>query len=213
MKQCWVLDLDDTLYDELDFQMSGMLHVLELTKKLFPNAKLDKISQDDVTKPKFLDYLVDLVGLSEDQKIELLWVYRLHFPQITLRDDAKAFIERLEKTTHPVVILTDGRSVTQRNKLAALGLGAIPAFISSEWDGTKPSIGRFLEIQKKFEAEQYIYVGDNPSKDFIAPNRLGWISVGVRNNGRHIHSQEIAKDDLNQPTYWVSSLNEIEALI
>jgi len=213
MKQCWVLDLDDTLYDELDFQVSGMLSILDLIRKVFPDIALDKIKSHDLTKPRFIDYLVGLADLNDSQKEELLWVYRLHSPEIKLRKDAKSFIDTLIKTAHPIAILTDGRSVTQRNKLVALGLAAIPALISSEWGETKPSIGRFLEIQKSFEAEQYIYVGDNPSKDFIAPNRLGWTSFGVRDNGRHIHKQEVEKSELNQPTYWVDSLKDVESFI
>ena len=109
-----------------------------------------------------------------------------------------------------MAILTDGRSFTQRNKIFALGLQSFPVFISSEWSETKPSLGRFLEIQKSFKAEQYIYVGDNPSKDFIAPNELGWLSFGIQDNGRHIHDQEIEKTIINQPTYWISSLKDLK---
>lgn len=213
MKQCWVLDLDDTLYDELDFQKSGMYHVVETIRYLFPDISLENVDSRAFTKPRFLDYLADLIGLNDDQKEELLWVYRLHRPQISLRHDARVFIDLLAGTSNAVVILTDGRSVTQRNKISALGLADLPAFISSEWGDSKPSVGRFQEVQKSFNAEQYIYVGDNPSKDFIAPNHLGWLSFGVRDNGRHVHNQQILKTNQNQPTYWVNSLKELEKYI
>jgi putative hydrolase of the HAD superfamily len=36
-------------------------------------------------------------------------------------------------------------------------------------------------------AARFLYVGDNPDKDFLAPNRLGWTTVMVRDE-RNLHS-------------------------
>ena len=36
-------------------------------------------------------------------------------------------------------------------------------------------------------SNKYIYVGDNVDKDFIAPNELGWLSIGLMPNPSFIH--------------------------
>jgi putative hydrolase of the HAD superfamily len=40
----------------------------------------------------------------------------------------------------------------------------------------------FLTVEKHFGdiAGRYIYVADNPEKDFVGPRRLGWTTVRIR---------------------------------
>ena len=35
--------------------------------------------------------------------------------------------------------------------------------------------------------DRYVYVGDNPGKDFVAPNAMGWTSVLVHRDHPRIH--------------------------
>ena len=108
-----------------------------------------------------------------------------------------------------IVILTDGRSITQRLKIAALGLEKYPVYISEEWNSEKPCEKRFQAIMAEHPAQQYIYIGDNPQKDFLAPN-MGWLTVGLRGDKQNIHSQKIdglVEDYL--PAVWIGGLVEI----
>jgi putative hydrolase of the HAD superfamily len=41
------------------------------------------------------------------------------------------------------------------------------------------------------DVECFAYVADNPMKDFVWPNRLGWTTVQLLDNGRNVHSQTI----------------------
>jgi putative hydrolase of the HAD superfamily len=112
-----------------------------------------------------------------------------------------------------LVILTDGRSVTQRLKIEALGLTRFPVYISEEFSSEKPSSERFLKIVCKFECNKYVYIADNPQKDFLAPNSLGWHTIGLRGDQRNIHSQNIdALPEEYLPNIWIDSLSDLLTL-
>lgn len=113
-----------------------------------------------------------------------------------------------------VAVLTDGRSVTQRLKLNALGLGGWPAYISEEYGSPKPALDRFKAIAQRYPAKHYVYVADNVQKDFIGCNSLGWIGIGMRGGQRNIHSQVlVGVPDESLPAYWVESWEELTELL
>jgi putative hydrolase of the HAD superfamily len=59
-------------------------------------------------------------------------------------------------------------------------------------------------------AERYVYVGDNPAKDFIAPNQLGWITIGLRGNSRNIHTQtSIHFNSTQLPRIWIDQFSQL----
>ena len=110
--------------------------------------------------------------------------------------------------------MTDGRSITQRLKLRALGLGDIPAYVSEEYGGAdKPDPTRFLAIVNDFPADHYVYVADNPGKDFFAPNDLGWLTIGVRHNGRGIHPQDTSPGGAGGPDVWVDGVERLREVV
>ena len=60
------------------------------------------------------------------------------------------------------------------------------------------------------ECHDFTYVGDNPRKDFIAPNALGWQTVCLKDDGRNIHRQRV--DDIEKrmmPKRWIDSFVSI----
>lgn len=208
-----VLDLDDTLYKEEDYVLSGINHIAELLKKTTQQDLKEKLFSFYRSNPKgdFLELACQLAALPPSSKESLLWAYRTHHPSISLDDETKQWLERCKKEYHAIAILTDGRSITQRLKIAALGLSDIPAYISEEWDSTKPDKKRFNAIQEKWSDNYYIYIGDNPKKDFIAPNELKWSTFCLKANKKNIHSQEAAyKKNSYSPHYLINSLSDID---
>jgi putative hydrolase of the HAD superfamily len=205
-----VFDLDDTLYQEIDYKTSGHNAVCQWMQSVYGRSlcnELQSLRAADV--PDLLGELCRLAGLPVTVKESLLWVYRLHHPRINLAPEIAEFLRNLNSNFH-VVILTDGRSLTQRLKLKALALDHLPTYISEEYGSEKPSSDRFELIMRDLPAEGYVYVGDNPKKDFIAPNALGWRTFGVRDQGRNIHTQNLEGLGVNQlPNQWINSLEEI----
>ena len=94
-------------------------------------------------------------------------------------------------------LITDGRSNTQRAKIAALGLEKYftPAdiIISGETGQDKENQLPFRLMEERNPGEtEFIYVGDNPAKDFRWPNRMGWETVQLDDiNRENTHSQLI----------------------
>ncbi len=205
-----VFDLDDTLYKEIDYQTSGYNAVCQWIQSVYGRSlwkELQSLRAADV--PDLLSELCRFAGLPVTVKESLLWVYRLHHPSISLSSEIAEFLRNLNSNFH-VAILTDGRSTTQRLKLKALALDHLPSYISEEYASEKPSSYRFKLIMRDLPAGRYVYVGDNPQKDFIAPNALGWRTFGVRDQGRNIHTQNLEGLGFNQlPNQWVNSLEEI----
>jgi putative hydrolase of the HAD superfamily len=207
----FVLDLDDTLYQEVDYQFSGFKEVLCKIRQIY-GKNLDEEFNKLIQKGSsdVLQSLCDAAGLPDTVKESLLWIYRLHQPNISLVKDVRDFISFLQQDAAGVAILTDGRSFSQRSKLKALGLSRLPAYISEEYGDMKPSPLRFEAIMRDMPAIQYLYVADNPERDFLAPNTLGWKTVGLLGGAQNIHSQAI--EDLPEeylPSLWIDSLKEL----
>ncbi len=75
------------------------------------------------------------------------------------------------------VLITDGRSLTQRHKINAAGLHAFfddaDIYISEETGHDKTNPDTFLRVMEKYAgAEEFHYIADNPPKDFFHPSRL-----------------------------------------
>jgi putative hydrolase of the HAD superfamily len=210
-KTCLVLDLDDTLYKEYDYQTSGLKYVEEQVLELYNVDLRGNLLElrDQGVNDIFLE-LTNILNIPSSIKDSFLMMYRYHKPNIALTLGTKKFIELALHNFGQVVILTDGRSISQRLKLESLNLLEIPVFISEEWNSTKPDKKRFVAIMDRYAAcSEFCYVADNPSKDFIAPNALGWKTIGVRDSGKNIHIQMSNLSEKYKPDRWLSNLKEI----
>jgi len=211
-KTCLVLDLDDTLYKEYDYQTSGLKYVEEQVLELYDVDLRGKLLElrDQRVNDIFLE-LTNILNIPSSIKDSFLMMYRYHKPNIALTIGANKFIESALHDFGKVVILTDGRSISQRLKLESLNLLKIPTLISEEWNSTKPDNKRFVAIMERYATcSKFCYVADNPSKDFIAPNALDWISICLKGDQNNIHSQD--EDGIKEeflPHYWVNNLSEI----
>jgi putative hydrolase of the HAD superfamily len=211
-----VFDLDDTLYQEADYVDSGVRYVCEQIEALCGHEIYFKIKTALEKNPR-LDWLNLACEHSKfpiSAKESLLWMYRLHCPKINLSMSCKEALNAIRLKCRAVAILTDGRSVTQRLKLKALGISDLPAYISEDYGELKPSPGRFKAIQADYPAEHYVYIADNLQKDFLGCNPLGWITVGMLADMRSVYTQVFTDYPLSaQPRYWVSSWQDLTKLL
>ena len=109
-------------------------------------------------------------------------------------------------------MITDGRSVQQRNKIKALGLSEYfdDVIISEEFGSEKPNINNYKYFVDKYGySYKYVYIGDNINKDFIAPNLLGWSTICLLDNGKNIHKQSFHLENNTKPIYLINELKEI----
>lgn len=183
-----ILDLDDTIYPERDYVLSGYR---EIERELgISSDKLFKAFEEG--KPA-----IDAV-LSEEGKLELkeecLYIYRNHEPKIQAYDGIKDMINNLRSRGIFVGIITDGRPNGQNAKLNALKLQVDQVIITDELGGPsfrKPCDIAFRIMQKHANCDygKMVYIGDNPVKDFVAPMQLGMQSICFENkDGLYINN-------------------------
>ena len=201
----FVFDLDDTLYSERDFEKSGIEFVYE-------NLSIKHISLETILNNR--NNWIELMINGSNNQISLqmvLEIYRNHFPTIRLYEDARVFLEKLHSEGIEMSLITDGRSITQRNKLRALGIESFfkNIVISEEVNSEKPSEYNFRMVMYNKIAENYIYIADNPKKDFITPNKLGWTSICLLDRGQNVHKQSFNISSEYLPLFSISSFEEI----
>ena len=213
-----VFDLDDTLYSEYEYKLSGIRAVVDTVTALYPDWDSDDLWRSiDPDGKDWLDKLCRHCGFNESEKQVLLWQYRLHRPTLTPYA-APDFLSELTAPFAARALITDGRSLTQRLKLEALGLFSLfdDILVSEACASEKPDSKRFRYLQDKYaaKADCFIYIGDNISKDFIAPNALGWITIGLRPSGRNIHIPPPGSFSTEyHPAFWIDSLQDLASLI
>lgn len=181
-----LFDLDDTLYSEKDYVRSGF----HLIAKRFPEIPdAEKMLWEYFTrKEPAIDRFLKKIGAdSAEIKETCLTTYRNQMPDIRLYSGVHEMLTRLHER-HKLGLITDGRPEGQRAKIKALGIGEMfdNIIITDELGGIgfrKPNPKAF-EIMAEFFGVDYTdmcYIGDNPGKDFIAPERLGILAIWFRN--------------------------------
>ncbi|MCK6456783.1 MAG: HAD family hydrolase [Phycisphaerae bacterium] len=189
-----VFDLDDTLYLERDYVFSGFRAVAA--------ALADDLGPADLIRERLVaefdrgnrlttfNALLEQLGRSGDATLlaRMITCYREHGPTISLCEDADRALRRLAATAR-LGVLSDGRAAAQRAKVRALGLESrVHAIVLTDELGAahwKPDTAAFVRMSHVLGAapRDCTYVADNPAKDFVAPNRLGWRSIQIRRPG------------------------------
>ena len=223
MIKCVAFDMDDTLYDELDYYKSGLTAVASVIAedyKIDEEAVIDKIwsvFMGGNHKTAFNETL-DAFRISYDSGYisKLVDALRRHSPQITLPADSRAVLEEL-KRSYQLALITDGFLPAQKLKARALDIEKYFDYaVFTEELGRecwKPSTVAFEKMLKdlSLRPEQCVYVGDNLIKDFIAPNKLGFKSIQmVRQNGFHTSS---APEEMARAHYRIERLSELPKLL
>lgn len=213
---CVAFDLDDTLYKERDFVMAGRSAVADVFSSI-----AGKSSEELIMMMNFADNAFDsLLAIPEIENSniviqDILQVYRNHEPELTLPEESRDVLYRLCKDNVYIGIITDGRIVTQWNKIKALGLDKIVEqqniIVSEEFGADKKSPKSFEYMMERCPADKYIYVGDNPAKDFFQARKLGWNTVMLRDvDGINIHPQNLCEISVEfQPDYTIDNIRDL----
>jgi len=221
--QAVVFDLDDTLFPERDFVLSGYRRVArhlaggeskraeELADFLWKGFLAGQAGKAfDALNEHFA------LALSAGQIAELVKIYREHQPDIEPYGGIPHMLGMLHEG-HRLGLLSDGYLPTQRLKLQALELGRFfDAVVFTEELGRsawKPSTRGFELIAGQLHADPHrcAYVADNPAKDFVAANRLGWRAIQYLRPGQLYASAPPAEP--GRPTVVVSSPQELRMVL
>ena len=208
-----IFDLDDTLYKEIDFLKSAFRQIADVIGITGVYDFMLKCYRDGENAFKMvierynLSYTVD----------QLLDIYRNHKPDITLDPSIGATRDELKSRGWTMGLMTDGRSVTQRNKIDALGLSEWIEpnciLISEEFGYGKPDEHCYQYFIERYPNAKFCYVGDNLNKDFVTANKLGWQTICLLDDGRNVFSQQIVLPKEYLPQQTIKELPELLQLI
>lgn len=211
-----VFDLDDTLYKEIDFLKSAYREIASRLEIRFGiKGILEKMWMDYLAGKNVFNVLIQHPDIQVTQE-DLLTIYQNHYPVITLTEEIKQTLVFFKEKGVSLGLLTDGRSVSQRNKIHGLHLSYFideqDVVISEEFGSEKPAIRNYKYFEYRHPDCEFIYVGDNVGKDFIAPNQLGWTTICLLDNGMNIHQQDFSLSKDYLPAYRIKSIVDLIAL-
>lgn len=214
----FVFDLDDTLYAERDYVRSGFAAVESLAAdRLGVQGFAEACWQtflaggrghifDDVLRSRFGIVDAAFVG-------DLVSAYRSHKPHIELFADARRVLDRIRCLGLSMALITDGPATSQRAKIEALGLNAgfSTIVVTAELgEGkSKPHHAAFEVVQHAIGRDQPLaYIADNPLKDFLAPNQLGWKSLRIQRSSG-LYCKAVEPTPAHAPQHVVNVLDDV----
>jgi putative hydrolase of the HAD superfamily len=218
-----VFDLDDTLFPERQYVHSGFRAVSAylhdkgvVGQDLFP-AMWRWFNAGEHSK--VFNRVLEEYGIVPQKNLidALVTVYRIHRPEIALYPDARTTLAYFHDRK-PLALLSDGYLQTQTAKLETLGIRRyFSAIVLTDQLGRacwKPSPAGFEEIMQTLGGDPaaYVYIGDNPKKDFTAPHRLGWQSIRVR-RPEGVYAGDDAPHDAFEADFVVEDLYQAARLI
>ncbi|TDU40002.1 putative hydrolase of the HAD superfamily [Gelidibacter sediminis] len=205
-----VFDLDDTLYNELDFLKSAYKSIAQHLEPKQWKPLYSKMFSLYRCKLNVFEFLSKMYNIDLSSLIEM---YQHHQPDIQVFDGVLKLFEEIKNKKGRIGIVTDGRTLTQRAKLESLGVLEYidKIIISEEFGSEKPNIANFKAIESFLPATLYYYIADNLKKDFIGPHALGWRSIALIDNGKNIHYEShIYMEKQSEPNNFIIDFNDIK---
>jgi putative hydrolase of the HAD superfamily len=219
-----VFDLDDTLYPERQFALSGFKAAERWAAATLGIEGLAA----DMTRLLDEGHLGRLFAMALSARLPectkehldgLLESYRNHEPELSLFDDAAWALTHFAGQAK-LGLITDGTHHMQERKVAALGIAQhfhrivyTHALGGRAFSKPHPQSYEQMEQELGGGSARMVYVGDNPAKDFVVPNARGWTSVMVHRPGhRRIHAAAQAAAG-GAPQHTLQSLADLPALL
>ena len=213
-----VLDVDDTLYLENDYVLSGFEAVNRfLLRKSGIVGFIEVASKlhSEGVRGNVINRTLNELGMPDSEILvqELVQVYREHDPKIELTPDARRFLFD-NQILHPMGVITGGPVESQSRKIRALGLeGTLdPIIYAGMWgqEFDKPNARAWVEFISSVGSEiaEFTYIGDNPIKDFPSSRSLGWTFVRMRRPGS-LHFDQLTPEGVIE----VSDFDDILSLL
>ncbi len=219
-----IFDLDDTLYDEAEYCRSGFACVAEFLAEL-PEAPTAKRIFDCLWKQftagnhtRTFNAALEELGIAYDSKLigSAVKTYRNHIPKTTLPQESRDVLCRLSDK-YTLALLTDGFLPAQQLKVQTLGIEKyFECIVYTEELGRdywKPSPVGFEKLMETLKAkpEAIAYIADNEKKDFIAPNKLGFLTIQVIRPAR-IHT-ESSQESGAAARYVIHKISQLPELL
>lgn len=191
MAPALIVDLDDTLFDERDYVLSGFRAVAgevagrfaQVDPEAFFRAMVAEMDANG--RGRVFDRALALAGVEPEPGLVtgLVETYRDHRPRIALWPGVAETLAALARD-HPLALVTDGLHRMQARKVEALGVAGLVREVLYCWQlaAPKPDPAGHLEALRRLGAHpsEAIVIGDNPTHDMAAAAAAGCRSIRVR---------------------------------
>lgn len=218
-----VFDMDDTLYPEREYLMSGFNRVgafLDRTYGISDSAK-GLLELFDADKKDVYGRFLTRIAPGDQSGViaKMIDLYRKNRPErLHFYPDAEPTLRHLRETGLKIGVITDGDVYAQQAKVDALGLEQLVdcVILTDSLGGIqfrKPHPSAFQRMAQalSIEPEEMIYIGDNPSKDFAISAVLPIDTYEIVRD-RKIHEETYYKDDI-LPRKRLKDLREIAQIL
>jgi len=215
-----VFDLDDTLYPEYSYVLSGFRAVAEWARlqldipfeKAF--AELCSLFDSGVRGNTFNQWLARYSIMEDVATVQqMIAVYRNHEPVLVPFAGVRELLGDLHHY-HRLGLVSDGYLAVQRKKLSALDLAQYldAVVFSDEWgrEYWKPHPRPFQVVLQRLSvrASQAVYVADNPLKDFFGARAVGMKTIWYRRHDGEYANHE-PPTDAHAPDTVIQSLDKL----
>jgi putative hydrolase of the HAD superfamily len=221
MLRALVFDLDDTLYPEKDFMLSGCRavagHLAEKQICTLENA-FSAMMGTLQTNGRHMVFPMLLERFPEAHLSisELVGVYRQHKPAIQLLPGYLGMLRKLSRV-YRLGIITDGLPSVQERKVHALGLRGVMDKIIYTWEygseKEKPHPLPFSLMLQYLRAEpgSVLYVGNNADKDCRGAHGVGMKYAQIQAEGSSVSQSDMAMRE--QPEYIIETLLQLPQIL
>jgi putative hydrolase of the HAD superfamily len=214
-----IFDLDDTLYNEKEFVHGAFDEVAEylglkynISRNLLLNEMIDILL--DVGRGKIFNLICEKHGIKESIDT-LVNIYRNSKPNIKLYPDSIEILSKA-KNKYKLGLITDGLSKVQWNKIKILNLDKYfdQIIVTDDFgkDCWKPNTFAYNAMinNLKLKANECIYVGDNPNKDFCGARTSGYTTVRIlRKDGDYYNLRMNIENEADFKIEFLTELSDI----
>lgn len=222
--QAVVFALDETLVSQEDYIKSIYHHAARLLAPYCRNLTENRIfiqllllhrQNPNRVLVRFLDS--HNIPFSKDSLLSLLRQCRDHRPDLTAYPDVYRTLPTLRQDGLKLGIIADGYAFTQQQKIAAASLEPlVDAIVYSEQIGNgyttaNPQVFEKAASLLSLPLEQILFVGSDPTKDFLVSGLLPIKTVRISRSKNTIPEHEYARK--TAPKYSINTLPELCSLI
>ncbi|WP_147819906.1 HAD family hydrolase [Salidesulfovibrio onnuriiensis] len=215
-----VFDMDDVVYLEREYVRSGFQAVARALSEERNGEIFDLLWTmlgQECGQDVFSRLLSERPELGGGWTAEDLGeIYWTHEPEITLLPSIRALVEELQDRGVKCGLVSDGDCEVQERKARALGADELfdAVLLTHRFDREPWKLSSlcldFVAHNMDLLNETLVYVGDNPVKDFLGAQKLGWSSVLLEQPGQ-FRDQEATP--LAAPSHTVEGVEALRELL
>lgn len=184
-----VFDLDDTLFPERRFALSGYAAVaIAISAETgMPSGVLYRFLVRRFRahgRQGLLQALCAAFALPPADIPRFVEVIRTHAPRLRLPRPSRDVLQVLRSRGHRLAVLTNGLPATQRGKVDALGIDSLldaVLYAQEHAPDGKPARVCFSAVLRRLgvDAGRAVFVGDHPEKDIAGAAAAGMSSIWI----------------------------------